>query len=78
MLDATLFLYGTGISNTHFHEDLSIALIGGTSTGITWGRYVRYPKGTPLANLHMTIREKLGTPVETLGDGTGTLKRLSV
>jgi hypothetical protein len=80
MLDSTLFLYGTGISdsNTHFHEDLPIALIGGRSTGIAGGRYIRYPEGTPLANLHMTILEMLGTPVETFGDSTGTLKRLSV
>ena len=80
MLDSTLFLYGTGISdsNTHFHEDLPIALIGGKATGITGGRYVRYPEGTPLANLHMTVLEMLGTPVERFGDSTGTLKRLSV
>ena len=80
MLDSTLFLYGTGISdsNTHFHEDLPIALIGGKATGITGGRYVRYPEGTPLANLHMTVLEMLGTPVESFGDSTGTLKRLSV
>ena len=80
MLDSTLFLYGTGISdsNTHFHEDLPIALIGGRSTGITGGRYVRYPQGTPLANLHTTVLEMLGTPVESFGDSTGRLKRLSV
>ena len=80
MLDSSLFLYGTGISdsNTHFHEDLPIALIGGKATGITGGRYVRYPQGTPLANLHTTILEKLGTPVESFGDSNGTLKRLSV
>ncbi len=80
MLDSTLFLYGTGISdsNTHFHEDLPIALIGGKATGISGGRYVRYPEGTPLANLHMTVLEMLGTPVESFGDSTGTLKRLSV
>ena len=79
MLDSTLFLYGTGISdsNTHFHDDLPIALIGGKATGITGGRYVRYPQGTPLANLHITILEKLGVPVETLGGSTGTLKNLS-
>ena len=80
LLDSTLFLYGTGISdsNTHFHEDLPIALIGGKATGITGGRYVRYPTGTPLANLHMRVLEMLGTPVESFGDSTGTLKRLSV
>ena len=79
MLDSTLFLYGTGISdsNTHFHDDLPIALIGGKNTGIVGGRYVRYPEHTPLANLHVSILERLGTPVDALGDSTGTLDRLS-
>lgn len=80
MLDSSLFLYGTGISdsNTHFHDDLPIALVAGKSTGIAGGRYIRYPTGTPLANLHVSILEKLGTPVEAFGDSTGVLNRLSV
>ncbi len=75
MLDHSLFLYGTGISdsNTHFHDDLPIALIGGQAAGIKGGRYLRYPKGTPLANLHVTVLEKLGVSVEKLGDSTGRL-----
>ena len=79
MFDSTLFLYGTGISdsNTHFHDDLPVALIAGKATGITGGRYVRYAQGTPLANLHVTILERLGTPIETLGDSTGKLDRLT-
>jgi hypothetical protein len=78
LLDSTLLLYGTGISdsNTHFHDDLPIALVGGRATGITGNRYIRYPKGTPLANLHVTLLEKLGVPVEKFGDATGTLERL--
>ena len=79
MLDSTLFLYGTGISdsNTHFHDDLPIALVGGKNAGIRGGRYVRYPEDTPLANLHVTILEKLGVPVEAFGDSTGQLERLT-
>ena len=78
MLDSTLFLYGTGISdsNTHFHDDLPIALVGGKTAGITGGRYVRYPADTPLANLHLTILEKLGVPLERFGDSTGDLAGL--
>jgi hypothetical protein len=78
MLDHTLFMYGTGISdsNTHFHDDLPIALVGGKAAGIKGGRYVRYPKGTPLANLHLSILDKLGVSVEKLGDSTGRLDRL--
>ena len=79
MLDSTLFLYGTGISdsNTHFHDDLPIALVGGKAAGIDGGRYVRYAADTPLTNLHVTILEKLGTPIEALGDSTGKLDRLT-
>ena len=80
MLDSTLFLYGTGISdsNTHFHDDLPIAVVGGKAAGIHGGRYVRYPQDTPLANLHMTILEMLGVPQDSFGDGTGNLPRLTV
>jgi hypothetical protein len=79
MLDHSLFLYGTGISdsNTHFHDDLPIAVVGGKAAGIKGGRYVRHPQGTPLANLHMTLLDKLGFPVEMLGDSTGKLATLS-
>jgi hypothetical protein len=79
MLDSTLFLYGTGISdsNTHFHDDLPIALVGGKAAGIQGGRYIRYPKGTPLANLHVTILEKLGFSVEKFGDSNGKVDRLT-
>ena len=79
MLDSTLFLYGTGISdsNTHFHDDLPIALVGGRSAGIKGGRYIRYPEDTPLANLHVSILEMLGVEVEAFGDSTGRLDRLT-
>ncbi len=79
MLDSTLFLYGTGISdsNTHFHDDLPIALVGGRNAGIKGGRYIRYPEDTPLANLHVSILEKLGVEVEAFGDSTGRLDRLT-
>ncbi len=79
LLDHTLFLYGSGISdsNTHFHDDLPIALIGGKATGIVGGRYIRHPKGTPLANLYVSLLDKLGFPVEKFGDSTGKLARLA-
>jgi Protein of unknown function (DUF1552) len=79
MLDHTLFLYGTGISdsNTHFHDDLPIALVGGKAAGIRGGRYIRYAKGTPLTNLHVTILQNMGVSVDKIGDSTGTVERLT-
>jgi hypothetical protein len=80
MMDRTLFLYGTGISdsNTHFHDDLPIALVGGKGTGIKAGRYIRQGKGTPLANLHVTVLDKLGFKVDKLGDATGKLENVDI
>src|SRR4029078_6759850 len=79
MLDKTVCLSGTGISdsNTHFHDDLPIALIGGKAAGLKGGRYVRHPKGTPLTNLHSTILEARGVKVEQIGNSTGRLTTLS-
>jgi hypothetical protein len=79
MLDHTVFLYGTGISdsNTHFHDDLPIAVVGGKAAGFKGGRYIRYPKGTPLTNLHLTILENMGVSVEAIGDSTGKVGRLT-
>jgi hypothetical protein len=80
MLDRTMFLYGTGISdsNTHFHDDLPIAIVGGKGTGIKAGRYIRQAKGTPLANLHVSVLDKLGFRVDQLGDATGKLQNLDI
>jgi hypothetical protein len=79
MLDHTVFLYGTGISdsNTHFHDDLPIALVGGQKAGIKGGRYVRYPLGTPIANLYLSLLDNLGVPIERFGDSTGRLDNLN-
>jgi hypothetical protein len=79
MLDHTVFLYGTGISdsNTHFHDDLPIAIVGGKAAGIKGGRYIRFPKGTPLTNMHLTILENMGVHPESIGDSTGKLDRLT-
>jgi hypothetical protein len=78
MFDHSLFLYGTGISdsNTHFYDDLPIAVVSGKSVAIDTNRYVRYPQGTPLANLHVALLEKLGVEVEKFGDSNGKLPLL--
>jgi hypothetical protein len=78
VLDSSLFLYGAAISdsNTHFHEDLPIALVAGKTTGIKGDRYVKAPKGTPIANLYLTLLDKLGVRMDKFGDSTGTLNNL--
>jgi hypothetical protein len=77
LLDHAFVLYGSGISNgnEHLHTDLPILLAGGSSR--TGGRHVRHPKDTPLASLHLTLLQKLGVQVDTIGDSTGPLETLA-
>ena len=57
-------------------NEYHFAQFGGKDTGIRGGRYARYEK-QPLTNLHITILEKMGYPVETLGDSTGKVEGLT-
>ena len=75
LLDNSLFVYGAGLSNSdvHYHHDLPILLVGGGGGQIKGGRHVKYPIETPLANLHVTVLDKLGVSIDRLGDSTGRL-----
>jgi hypothetical protein len=75
LLDHSMIVYGAGISDgdTHSHKDLPILLAGGGGGRIKGGRHIVYPKDTALTNLHLTLLDNLGIPIETLGDSTGRL-----
>ena len=79
LLDHSLILYGSSISdgNAHTHHDLPLVLAGGASCQIKGGRHIRYAEETPMNNLLLTMLDKAGVPTESLGDGTGKLKQLS-
>jgi hypothetical protein len=79
LLDRTVLVYGTGISdsNAHLHDDLPIVLVGGAALGIKGGRHVRYPKETPVSNLWLTMLNKMGVDTEKIGDSNGPVAHLS-
>ena len=79
LLDQMTILYGSGMSNSNLHLPLGlpILLAGGGAGQLQGGRHLRYAEGTPLANLYMTVVNKLGVPVERVGDSTGELNHLS-
>ena len=80
LLDHSMTFYGSPLSdgNLHIFKNLPILLVGGASGQIQGGRHIRYPQDTPVANLYLTMLDKLGVPVESLGDSTGKLELLSV
>jgi hypothetical protein len=75
LLDHMLLMYGGGISdgNLHTHAPLPILLAGGAAGHLKGGRHVEAEKDTPLANLLVTILQKMEVPSDRLGDSTGTL-----
>ena len=79
LLDHSILVYGSGISdgNIHFPLDLPMLLVGGGAGALTGGRHVRYANDTPIANLYVTMLDKLGRPAEQFGDSTGQLDYLS-
>jgi len=80
LLDHTLFVYASAISNgnTHTHEDLPVVLAGRGNGSVTPGRHIVYPKGTPMTNLYMTMLDQAGVRPEFIGDSNGKLDGLSV
>ena len=75
LLDHMTILYGSGISNStrHAAENLPLLLIGGGAGRLKGGRHLAYSGEPPMANLLVTLMDKLGVPVERLGGSTGEL-----
>jgi Protein of unknown function (DUF1552) len=75
LLDRCLVVYGSGISDgdRHNHDDLPILVAGG---GVRGGRHVRYPAGTPLCNLYLSLLGRVGVKADRFGDSTGRLPGL--
>ncbi len=76
LLDHSMIMYGSPLSdgNMHTYKDLPVLLITAGAAGMRGGRHVRYQKDTPVANLYLTLLEKLGIRAETFGDSTGRLE----
>ena len=75
LLDHSLILFGSGMSNSnvHNHSPLPVLVAGGAAGKLKGGRHVKYPENTPMANLLLTILQKAGIEQESVGDSTGPL-----
>ena len=79
LLDQVMITYGCGISdsNQHLHNNLPILVAGGGGGQISGGRHLRFADDTPMANLFLTLLDKMDVPVDNLGDSDGKLRELS-
>ena len=73
LLDNMTILYGGGISNSTYHsgDNLPIVLLGGGAGRLKGGRHIKYSDRPWLANLLVTLMDKLDVPVEQIGASTG-------
>jgi hypothetical protein len=78
LLDHTLILYGGCISdpNLHSHAPLPVLLAGGAVGGLKGGRHLRQAPDTPMANLLVSLLDKVDVEVDRIGDSTGRLADL--
>jgi hypothetical protein len=79
LLDHSMIVYVSGLSdgNHHVHEDLPVLLAGRGDGSLKTGRHIVYKKGTPMANLYLTLLDRMGVQPERLGDSTGKLEDLT-
>ena len=75
LLDHSLYLYGSGIGNPniHDHTNLPILVAGGADGAMKGGRHIKYDTPKPLANLHLTLLDKVGVRLDSFADSTGKL-----
>jgi len=78
LLDNTFFMLGSGLSSGKLHicSNLPTVIAGKAGGQLATGQHVRYPEGTPIANLWLSMARMMGVNPTRIGDGTGTLKEV--
>ena len=76
LLDHSIFMYGSNMSNSDRHDNYpepNIVVGGGNGKMRLGGQHIVLPERTPIANLHLTLLQKVGVERDTFGDSTGTI-----
>lgn len=76
VLDHTIVLYGSSNSTTHNNTNYPIMLAGGKAMGYQHGQHLNFDQDVPLANLYVTLVQRLGAPVGTFADSTGVMDQV--
>jgi hypothetical protein len=79
LLDHSMFMYGSNMSNSDRHDNYpepNIVVGGGAGRMKLGGQHLVLPERTPIANLHLTLLQKVGVERDTFGDSTGTIAEI--
>ena len=75
LLDHSLLLYGSNMSNSDRHNNYPLPniLVGGANGGLKGGQHLELPEYTPFSNLLLTVVNKAGLDMKSIGDSTGEI-----
>jgi hypothetical protein len=78
VFDHSLFVYGSGMSdsNLHFQLDLPTLLVGGVAGTTKGGLHKGFRNDTPVANLWLTVLDRVNAPTEKVGNSNGRISYL--
>jgi hypothetical protein len=78
ILDHSLFLYGSNMSNSNQHDNYPLpeVLVGGANGKHVGSKNIVLPERTPLANVHLTVLDKLGIEQKSFGNSTGLISEV--
>jgi hypothetical protein len=78
LLDHTIFMYGAGMGdgNTHYPHHLPCILLGGGSDQLKGNLHIQMPEDTPLMNVGLSLMDKIGIELPSIGDSTGRISDL--
>ena len=75
LLDHSLFLYGSNMSNSDRHNNYPLPniLVGGANGALRGGQHIDLPEHTTLSNLLLTVLVKAGLERDSFADSTGVI-----
>ncbi len=78
LLDHSMMVLGSGMGNpdVHDHVNLPIVVGGGAGGKMKGGRHIKYAEPTPMANLHLTLLDKVGIKIDQFADSKGKIDEL--
>jgi len=79
LLDHSIFMYGSNMSNSDQHSNYPIPnlIVGGGNGKLKQGgQHLMLPERTPIANLHLTLLQKVGHDQDHFGDSTGHISEI--
>lgn len=78
LLDHSLFLYGSGIGNPNVHDHVNMPiLVAGGAGNLKGGRHLKFAEPRPLANLHLSLLDRVGVHLDSFADSNGRIEELA-